>query len=175
MFIGFTQTSIRFCPGLRQQDRSSLRKRKPYLSLRERCVRRCKEFVYIDENGFEPVRPVQLFEILRMVLEHVTAATATPPLVTTHTVKEHQAAKRPLILVSDYNHVNQKLAAKLVERLGYRVDVVADGKKAPEALSRVAYAAVLMDCQMPKMDGFTATQRIRDRSRGQIVISRLLT
>ena len=95
-----------------------------------------------------------------MVLGYVTAATATPPLITTHTVKEHRAAKRPPSLVSDDNHVNQKLAAKLVEKLGYRADVVADGK---EALSQVAYAAVLMDCQMPEMDVFTASQRIREQ------------
>ena len=65
--------------------------------------------------------------------------------------------------MSDDNHVNKKLAATLVEKLGYRADVVADGKEALEALSQVAYAAVLMDCQMPEMDVFTATQRIREQ------------
>ena len=109
-----------------------------------------------------------------MVLGHVTAATATPPLITTHTVKEHQPAKRPLSLVSDDNHVNQKLAAKLVEKLDYRADVVADGKEALEALSQVAYAAVLMDCQMPSWMCLRPPNGSGSRSRGKIVISRLL-
>ena len=67
-----------------------------------------------------------------------------------------------VLLVED-NTVNQKLAARLVEKLGYCVDVVANGREAIEATSHRSYAAILMDCQMPEMDGFAATRLIRQR------------
>jgi signal transduction histidine kinase/CheY-like chemotaxis protein len=69
----------------------------------------------------------------------------------------------PLVLVAEDNPVNQILAARLLERSGYRVEVVATGHEAIDAVEHTAYAAVLMDCQMPELDGYAATREIRAR------------
>jgi CheY-like chemotaxis protein len=68
--------------------------------------------------------------------------------------------RRPVLVVDD-NAINLKVAVAMVERAGYRCDSAVDGKQALEAVQRTTYALVLMDCHMPEMDGFEATERIR--------------
>ena len=72
------------------------------------------------------------------------------------------------ILLAEDNPVNQKVATRLLERLGYRADVVANGLEVLEALDRQAYDVILMDIQMPEMDGLTALARLRERFEDEV-------
>jgi two-component system, sensor histidine kinase and response regulator len=71
------------------------------------------------------------------------------------------------ILVTEDNSVNQRLAVLQLESLGFHADVAADGAEALEAMARIHYHLVLMDCQMPVMNGFEATRELRRRDRGE--------
>jgi CheY-like chemotaxis protein len=66
------------------------------------------------------------------------------------------------ILVVDDHVVNQQLAQMMLERLGHRIEVVRNGLEAIEAVKRIPYDLVLMDCKMPEMDGYEATKAIRE-------------
>jgi CheY-like chemotaxis protein len=119
----------------------------------------------------KPIRQSQLYECLGLVLASAPPATsgaAKPPapLITRHSLSEAQAQSRGRILVAEDNPVNQKVAVKMIEKLGYRVDVAGNGREAVEALERIPYAVVFMDCHMPVMDGFQATHAIRRHERG---------
>jgi CheY-like chemotaxis protein len=111
----------------------------------------------------KPVRQSQLFECLCLLASQPGQKPAPPlqPLITQHTLAELSTPVK--ILVAEDNPVNQKLTVRLLERLGYRTDVANNGREAVEALERYPYAVVLMDCQMPEMDGFEATAHIRTR------------
>jgi CheY-like chemotaxis protein len=88
--------------------------------------------------------------------EQARAAPVTPAPPT--------AAAR-LLLVED-NFVNQRVALYMLAKLGYHVDLANDGREALDRLGKERYDLVLMDCQMPEMDGFEATKLIRDPSSG---------
>ncbi|MFZ4774325.1 MAG: response regulator [Terrimicrobiaceae bacterium] len=113
----------------------------------------------------KPIRPAFLRKCLALVLGREKATGSDRELITRHTVSEN-TKKRLRILVAEDNTTNRIIAIKMIEKLGHAADAVGNGREAVESLRRMPYDIVIMDCQMPVMDGFEATRMIRDPSSG---------
>ncbi|WP_297573806.1 PAS domain S-box protein [uncultured Deefgea sp.] len=109
----------------------------------------------------KPVRQTQLLHVIEEALKMRQFPRGAQHLVTAHHLAEQIAASKPYLLLAEDNPINQKVAVLMLEKFGCRVDVVENGALAVAAVEQRRYDMVLMDCQMPEMDGFVATQTIR--------------
>jgi two-component system sensor histidine kinase/response regulator len=123
---------------------------------------RCRE-LGVAAYLTKPVRQAELMDAILTALGTRARHEEKPALVTRHTLRESQ--NRLKVLLAEDNAVNQLVALRLLERFGHTVTVAANGKKAVEAWSKGGFDAILMDVQMPEMNGWEATQEIRDRER----------
>ncbi len=127
----------------------------------------------VDAWFTKPVKPPELRHCLIALRQGAEPATAPPAKerATVSAIKMHEnvAPDGPpnvRILLAEDNPINQKVGVILLQKLGYRPDVAANGREALAALARNHYDLILMDCQMPEMDGYEATREIRQHEAG---------
>ena len=139
-----------------------------YLARREASMAALELF---DEVLVRPVRQSLLVRTIASTLPLSTSAERPVRLTSPAAGADPLAADAdlaqggggPRILVADDNHINRVVATQLVRRLGYEADAVSNGREVLDALERGVYALILMDCQMPELDGYQATTEIRRR------------
>ncbi len=122
----------------------------------------------IEEKGFaayltKPVKQSQFYDCLTTLTSTKEEMLKDQPatIVTRHSIAEDKKQKQRILLVED-NITNQKVALNILKKFGYNADAASNGKEAVKALEMKPYDIVLMDCQMPEMDGYEATGEIRN-------------
>ncbi|HYM34232.1 MAG TPA: response regulator, partial [Steroidobacteraceae bacterium] len=113
----------------------------------------------------KPATQRDLSDCLTLLLNSPQKSSSAP-IITRHQLRANRARVQRHVLMVDDNLVNQKVGKAILERLGYRVDLATTGVEAVAAWEKTRYDAILMDCQMPEMDGYQATREIRRRENG---------
>ena len=119
----------------------------------------------------KPVHESHLYQTLCLVMGKTNKTENDPShpsgIITQHTLKEVQGQSRPRVLVVEDNPINQRLALRMLEKLGCRVDIAGNGKEAIDSVTQTSYDVVFMDGMMPEMDGLEATRHIREAESGK--------
>ena len=123
-----------------------------------RCIQ-----VGIQSYLFKPAKSAELFSAICTVMATQSAELPRTPLVTRHSLREAHKSLR--ILVAEDNAVNQKLVVRMLERLGHKVTLAHNGRQAVDIFDSGIFDIVLMDVQMPELDGMEATGEIREHER----------
>jgi CheY-like chemotaxis protein len=119
-------------------------------------------------NSFidKPIKPSSLFNTIVAVFDDPTTSMAENKIMAAADHAMAQKPKKARILLAEDNPTNQKVAVHILRRSGYTADVAANGREAVQALKRIPYDLILMDVQMPLMDGYLATRAIRQAADG---------
>jgi PAS domain S-box-containing protein len=127
----------------------------------------------IDSYLVKPVKQSRLYDRLVEVIGHAQADTAAVRPVSAPLAAPADATPlRVKILIAEDNAVNQKVALAQLRKLGHVADAVGNGLEAIAAVEQVPYEVIFMDCQMPEMDGYAATQGIRRREAAALIAGR---
>jgi signal transduction histidine kinase/CheY-like chemotaxis protein len=125
-------------------------------------------------SGFlaKPVREKELYKCLRLVLgiDKEEKTENKTDLITKHTISINEKTDFKILFAEDHP-VNQKFAEAVIKRLGYSLDIAQNGSEAVEMFEKGQYDLIFMDCQMPVMDGYTATRKIRQKNSEVAIIA----
>ncbi len=123
---------------------------------------RCRK-LGISSYLIKPIKQSELLDAIMLSLGAATEEIEPAPLITRHTIRESRRGLR--ILLAEDNIINQKVAVHILEKYGHKVFVANNGQEVLQALKKEHFDLILMDVQMPKMDGFETTASIREKEK----------